>query len=724
MALLTPFMVYKDLLFPFVTSKAFYLRIVVELALPFYVYLLVVRPQARPDLKNPLNLAIMAFWAINLVTSFTGVNVVKSMWGNFERMGGTYYLLHMTLVYFYLLALSKLSPNVFSYFLKAAVWVAGVLGVYGIFTALGMPPLVTDPSLPRISIFFGNPIYVGSFMILPMFLAAFFALQSTSTGGKVFYWFMAVAELAAIYLSGTRGAVVGLVIGLFMAGVVYVAFVGSNRLRLWSGIGLALFMLTAGLLFTYHKDLPQGTTLHRVFNLQDNNTESRLIQWGTALKGAREFWLLGTGPENYYFVANKYHNPEITKYDPSWFDKPHNFLLEVLVTTGIFGFAAYVAIFFLSIYGIYRAFKAEYLGLVEFLLLAAGIVVYQIQNLFVFDNVSGSLMFFAYTAFCAFLWQQSNELSAQKPVQKKNSLPNLEAGWAALGISALVAVYAVYASNVLPMQAASGVNYGYAYASVDPKKSLDFFESAVNTPFNFDLGESAARFGESALGMAYNQSVPKDVALNMIDKSIEALKAAVAAVNNNPIYYQRLANLILVRDSIMGKPFSQEGQDYLNRAIELAPRRTEARMLKAQVLFLGGRKDDGLELLRQVIQDAPSNLDIQWQYANMLRQAGKTDAALKVAEDVLSQGYNFRSWKDAAWLVDIYRQNKQFDKAVSLFEELRDKKLLDADGYWAMAQVYAEAGNKTAAADIARQLLANEPKYKVKAQEFLQKLGQ
>lgn len=728
LTLLTPLMVYRDLLFPFVTSKAFYLRIVVELALPFYVYLLAVNPKARPNIKNPLTVSVAAFWLINLITAFFGINLIKSLWGNFERMGGVYYLLHLSLMYFYLLTFAQLSPKGFKLLLKTAVWFAGFLSIYGIFTAMGMRPLVTDPSLPRISIFFGNPIYVGSFMILPMFLAAYFALRAETRGGKALYWFWVAVQLAAVYLSGTRGAVVGLVLGVFLGGVAYVAAVGSNRVRLWGGAALAVFIVAMGLLFANHSRLPQGTTLHRVFNLNDSNTQSRLIEWRTALKGAQEFWYFGTGPENYYFVANKYHNPEITKYDPSWFDKPHNFLLEVLVTTGIFGFTAYAAMLAFCVYACYRAFKNGALSLLEFLLLVTGMVVYQIQNLFVFDNVSSSLMFYAYLACCAILWQESAQSKtggkAAAAEQGKVWRASPEMAYAVFGISAVVAVYAVYASNALPMQAAGGVNYGYAYAGVDPKKSLGFFEDAVNTPFNFDLGETASRFGESALGMAYNQNVPKDLVVEALNKSIDALKAAVAAVNNNPIYYQRLANAILVRDSITGKPFSQEGMDDLNRAIELAPRRTEARLLKAQVLFLGGRQEDGLALAKQAIDDAPTNMDIHWQYANMLRQAGREEEAVKQAEDLLGKGYRFRNWKDAAWLIDIYRKNKQYDKVFALFEKLDQLQLLDVDGQWAMAQIYAEGGEKTRAREIAQKLVDSASKYKNRAQEFLQKLGQ
>ena len=114
--------------------------------------------------------------------------------------------------------------------------------------------------------------------------------------------------------------------------------------------------------------------------------------------------------------------------------------------------------------------------------------------------------------------------------------------WAEFGIGlcgsgrdGLVVAYGVYASNILPMQAAADVNYGYAYASADPKRSMEFFEDSVNTPFNFDFGETTSRYAETALGAAYNQNVPRELSVEIMDKSIEALKYTVARVDNNPI---------------------------------------------------------------------------------------------------------------------------------------------------------------------------------------------
>ena len=157
------------------------------------------------------------------------------------------------------------------------------------------------------------------------------------------YWVFVLLQAWVIFLSETRGAVVGLGVGIFIAAVLYVVLNPVKKVKIWGGSAVVAFGLVVGMLFVFHSSLPQNSLLHRVFNLKDTNTEARIIQWGVALKGYKDHPLLGVGPENYYFLSNKYYNPEIYQYDPSWFDKPHNYLIEVLVTSGIFGFAAYMA---------------------------------------------------------------------------------------------------------------------------------------------------------------------------------------------------------------------------------------------------------------------------------------------------------------------------------------------------------------------------------------------
>ncbi len=726
--LLTPLWVFKDLLFPFVTSKAFYLRIIVEVTLPFYIGLIVMRKDLRPDLKNPLTLAVLAFWVMNLLSALFGVNIVRAMWGNFERMGGAYYLLHLTLIYFYLLLLSKMDGKLFLFFLKATVWFFGLLSLYGIFTVMGMKPLVQDPSLPgRLSILFGNPIYVGSTMILPMFISAFLARQSEGVFWRAAYWALALFQLIAIVLSGSRGAVVGLIAGLFLMGVGFLVFSKNRKTKIFSSVVLGAFVAIFLTLYLVHEKLPQGSIFARVFNLNDSNTKSRLIQWGVALHGVKEYWLTGTGPENYYVVANKYHNPEISKYDRSWFDKPHNYLLEVLVTAGIFGFLLYAAIFCLSIFGAYLAFKRGLIELLDFLLLSAAITVYQIQNLTVFDNVSASMMFYMFTALCAYLWQESAHAVSGKQSKLKtfNSFPPAF-GYVVFGLSAVVCGYLVYSTNVLPLQASKATNYGYAYGSVDPKKSLDYFKQAVNTPFNFDFGETSSKFTEVALNVAYNPSVDRQVAKDFISEALSAEADTISRTDNYSIYQYRYANLLFIMDGLSGRNFSPAGFDAMDKAIALAPKRTEARMFKVQILGLQKDYINAENLAREVIADDPTNAVSLWQYANLLKQQGNTTKAREIAEQALKNNYKPGSWQELSWLLQDYSEQKQFDKAINLLLNLSKAQGLDAGGYWVLAQLYQQAGEKAKAIDLANKIKMSQqdPAEQAKVDAFLKQLGQ
>ena len=316
LSLLAPLFVFKDLLFPYVTSKAFYFRIVMELALPLYVYLLLVRPELRPKWRRHyLNWAMVAFMVLNFVSAFAGTGLTRSLWGNFERMGGAYYISHLTLFYFYALMLGQMGGNYLKRFLQALLTVAMVVTVNGIFGKLGLPTLVQDPSLPgRVSSTLGNPIYVGSYLVIPIFIAIFFASQAEEQWKKWLYYISSFLFLVGVWLSGTRGALVGLIVGVFVASLVYLFFTASRRLRLYGFLGVGVFALVCGLLYTFSYKLPQNSDFQRLFKLKDSNTSARIIQWGVALKGYKDHPLFGVGPENYYIISNKYYNPAIFQF--------------------------------------------------------------------------------------------------------------------------------------------------------------------------------------------------------------------------------------------------------------------------------------------------------------------------------------------------------------------------------------------------------------------------
>ena len=87
LALLTPLLIDKGYLFPFISSKLFIFRILVELALFVYIILALRDPATRPGKSKILYLAAAYLGAV-LLAGLLGVNLYKSFWGTIERGDG------------------------------------------------------------------------------------------------------------------------------------------------------------------------------------------------------------------------------------------------------------------------------------------------------------------------------------------------------------------------------------------------------------------------------------------------------------------------------------------------------------------------------------------------------------------------------------------------------------------------------------------------------------
>jgi O-antigen ligase/tetratricopeptide (TPR) repeat protein len=709
LSLLAPLWVFKDLLFPYVTSKAFYFRIVIELALPFYVYLLLSSPKLRPKFKNnPINCLILVFLVLNLVSAFTGVSVVRSLWGNFERMGGVFYLANLTLLYFYVLCLGQMGGAYLKNFLNVFLAAALVITVNGIFGKLGWPVLVLDPSLPaRVSSTLGNPIYLGSYLIVPLFVALFLGKQSENKIIEWSYYFCALLFLIGVLLSGTRGAMVGLVVGGFSAAVVYLFFTPKRNIKIYGGVLALLFVAAYALLSVFNSHLPANSDLKRLFSLKDSNTEARVIQWGVALKGYKDYPLFGVGPENYYSIANKYYNPAIAQYDASWFDKPHNYILEILVTDGILGLLAYLGILVFLIWALYKGYKSGFLSLFEFCALLAGLMVYQIQNLTVFDTVPASLAFYCYMGLVAYIWY-SVELSVkQKP--EKTFMPAQSAlPIAAFGVALLMSGYVIYAANVVPIQIAKSVNYGVAYASVDPGIADSYFQHAFSLPFNFDKTESADKYADFASGLSRSAGpTTQELAGKVNSEAIAALNNAIATQPDYPILWESLAEVYLLKGVQNGRLVSIDpgAEASIDKAIEIVPGREEAYLTLAQIKSAAGNLADGESILLVQVARFPKDTNARIQLANLYRIEDKISEAANLTEQAVNNGYSYPSYASMQWLVQYYASQKQFDKAIALQQAAEKVEPSNIAVFEDLAALYAAAGQTQAAITLAQNIM-------------------
>ena len=731
LTLLTPFWVFKDMLFPFITSKAYYLRILVELTFPVYLYLLLGNKDYRPNLRNPLNIFVLVFVVLNILSAIFGVNPLKSMWGNFERMGGVFYIAHLTAYYFYIQLLGSMGQNYFRRFLIAVISLGALMACYGALVKLGVFTFLPDPSLPRVSATLGNPIFFASFLILPLFVTLYYLLQEQNRFIKSTLVIVAALELWCIFLSQTRGAVVGIAVGLFIAALFYILLTNKKEVRLVGGISVVVFLVLIGLAFSQHERFAQGSMLRRVFNLRDTNTEARLVQWKVALQGFKDKPLLGVGPENYYVISNGHYNPEIYKYDKSWFDKPHNYLLEILVTGGILGFMAYVGILLTVIWILFKSQRKELFSLMEFCLLLTGFTAYTLQNLFVFDTIPASLMFYVFLGFAAFLWKELREIPGRKKIYE-SGMDSMFVNFATIA-ACLCMAYVIYAGNIAGARIAKAVNYGYAYGSTNPQSkeylqniqiANSYFQQMRELPFNFDPMETSGKFSDYVVSNAsFINEKNHELAKKSLSEAINFQESSISRVPNDPIAYQRLSNLYITQAKLLGSPIPDTAQRAIDKAMQLAPGRPEPILANAQLRIIQNNLPGAIAIIKDLVQEIPSHIEARMQLGLLYWYNGNVEEALVEANKALQEGYNPRSVQEIDWMAQAYVKQGDYAKAAVIYEQIVKIDPENLNGYWQLAQVYAKLGKKSEAIQIAKVISTYDPSRKSEIEAFITEIS-
>jgi O-antigen ligase len=322
-----PLVVSTSLLFPYVTGRNFAFRILTELLLiPLVVYGWTAR---RHLLRSPLALALLGFLACVGLADLLGVDPARSFWSTFQRMEGLLGLMHLVLFFFVLRVALATSQDWMRYF-SISVAASAVVAVIALFQFATMADAGTlvRPSGP-----IGNAGILAAYLMLHVFLVLIVFLHQTRTSRRVLLLASLVLLIAAIYVSGTRSAVLAL---LVVGPVVALAWHGPSMWRAIVARSAPRQLVTASVALLAIGGLiavsPLSGTYLRGFT--GAGPSPRVIAWSTAWTGIRERLWTGWGQENFYVVWNRHMEYGVS------FDRPHNVVLEWLFNGGVLAFGA------------------------------------------------------------------------------------------------------------------------------------------------------------------------------------------------------------------------------------------------------------------------------------------------------------------------------------------------------------------------------------------------
>jgi len=197
--------------------------------------------------------------------------------------------------------------------------------------------------------FLGNSTILAMYMIFLSFLSFTFFIQKQSKKQKLLYGALFLLFVFTILISGSRAGYLGLLTG-FLYFFLWYPYPKKYKMLKIVAASLLLLSILVVLLFNFFPQLGEKNNILKVIanrvSIQKITMDIlgvRLPIWNMTLEAVGDKPILGWGPENFYIGFEKYYNPVPFSHPVLLWDRPHNILLDILVSSGIFSLVLYIA---------------------------------------------------------------------------------------------------------------------------------------------------------------------------------------------------------------------------------------------------------------------------------------------------------------------------------------------------------------------------------------------
>ena len=689
----------QSMFFPFITGKALYFRILVEIGFASWIILALIEPKYRPKFDK-MTILVILFAFITLLSDLFGVNPLGSIWSNFERMEGWITIVHLCALYLMftnVLGRGDGSENRWKYWLWTSLTVAFAVGIYGLVQYFGGAAIHQGGT--RIDSSLGNSAYMAVYMLFHAIIALYlfvkkFKDSSFSLLPKIVYGFLFILFAFEVYQTSTRGTIIGLGISLLFMSLTYTIFgKGRKPLFRWLNLAFIIVVIVAGALIWTNKDsnfVQKSETLRRLTSISWNDTTSqaRGFIWPMALKGFTERPILGWGQENFNYIFNANYNPKMYNQE-QWFDRAHSVFLDWLVAGGILGFLLYISLYIVSLYTIA---KSKRLDFSEKIVLSGLFIAYGIHNIFVFDNISSYIMFFAVISFVRLY---DSTLSDQVSEKKQINKDIVE--YIALPIVLVLFVFVLYMVNVRIFTANTRLITALSkcYSGVP---DLSSFQSALSINSYLANQEIREQYLNCGVRIISSQ-LPVEIKQNAFDYMNNILADQIQTTPLDArIYVLGGTSMLQIGQMNVSIPL-------LSKGLSLSPNKQSIKLYMATALTNIGQTDQAVQLFKEAYESAPQFIELKKSYISGLVIAGREAEARKL----------FPNDEDSFMNEDIanyYMRSKQYERGIEIFKYISEKDKSNIQKSARLSQAYYESGDKDKAIQVLKSIQSSHPELK------------
>jgi O-antigen ligase len=529
---------------------------------------------------NPLGrcfclLATAQLISLLLSTVLSGNPALAWNGGNWRRLG--FVSQSAVIALGFLIAVSCLESGV-RVLLRATTAAGVATALYGILQYFGADPLLPSASyhigegvmsIVRPPSTLGHSDYFAGYLLYVVFLGAALPAAEAKPVWKVLGAAAAVAGSAAIVLTGTRGALLGLAVGAISLWI-------WKRPRFTRGhVAIAAGLCAVGLVFYFS---PVGLQLRARSHwaLEDPRGGARLGLWRDSLRMASQRLLIGFGPETFGLEFPRYQSVELSRAYPDFYhESPHNIFLDALVSQGIPGVgivAGFVAVAW------FAARRAVSQGQRAAPYLASALVAGLTAGLFVCFTLPGALYFYATVAMLA-------GLAIPRAAEAAESRPALEFRVPAFALGLTAVAMFLY---VVVRLTAADLALERAKRDMDAGRIEDSVAAyAWSERWHLAGSSDDLYFSRALAAISPTASNPARVLIASQQAFTVAQRAVETSEEQQNAWYN-LAGFYAAQNDLAGV------EACLRRSVDASPNWFKSHWALAQVLLFAGRRTEAM----------------------------------------------------------------------------------------------------------------------------------
>ncbi len=559
-----------------------------------------------------------------------------------------------------------------------------LVALYAVGQSLGFDPFVSrnvytfaSPEGPvvRVSGSLGHSNYLGNFLLYTTPVSAGLAFVARGWP-RLFFVMTTLLSMAAIAFSGTRGAWIGIIIGvavfafLELRGAATSLIPTRNRRVIFAAVAISAVLLVSIVVIS-----PASRSIikrARALTTEGVSSSGRALLWRDSLKMVPSFALIGCGPEGFRKVFPSFKSKELADLSPkSNNESSHNSFLDAAISYGLPGAALYGAIITLALALLIRARRRALAQNQRIIItsLLSSIVAALAHNIFIFDQIATGFYFFAFVALAEvasnIFDEKSDKANVAQPAQatakaKSSQRPMSWAGRATIAAACLCVAVAVWYSAGL-------IKSELAYKELfNPAKPVDYNglvrlgERITSSPmptgaydFLFARGVDIFISKLPADSTLTEQSRPtaseiKTIRTDALKLAIRHTERSLAHTITPDLNYSLLATLAMSSGDV------SKLRDAASEAVKWDPNNYRTRWLMAEAYLARGEKQQAAREAEIALELYPASMEAA---SALARARGENTTNDSAAVNLIAQMRNRRTNREhsAEELLEIAR---------------------------------------------------------------------